>query len=250
MFLHRLAHDTQRRTIFHWFLLAMSAGSVNAGGFLATGRFVSHVTGFATLFGTEAERGHWEGAIGILTVPVYFVIGAFLAGWWIDRRIIQKKPPHFDWVMGLSAAALVTAAFLPPLQSALSGGMPRLGVAYTLLVLLCLSSGLQNAALTTSSGSSVRTTHLTGLTTDLGLGLARILFHSRMQSGAPSGELRTLKIRLGIVLSFVAGSAIGAWLFSVYGNTSFLFAALVSLYAAIEGRRAKRHVHRSEALLP
>ena len=40
----------------------------------------------------------------------------------------------------------------------------RLKRDYFFLALLCAASGLQNAAITTASGATVRTTHLTGLT--------------------------------------------------------------------------------------
>ncbi len=63
MFNHRMDQLPSNWVLFHWFLLSFNAGCINAGGFLATGRFVSHVTGFATFFGVDlANREH--GSVG------------------------------------------------------------------------------------------------------------------------------------------------------------------------------------------
>ena len=50
---------------------------MNADGFLASGRFVSHVTGFATLFGVAAANRKFYIAVGVLTVPIFFCHGDF-----------------------------------------------------------------------------------------------------------------------------------------------------------------------------
>src|SRR4051812_35147259 len=99
MFSHRLDETPSNVVVLHWFLLSFNAGCINAGGFMATGRFVSHVTGFATLFGVDLVNQQLEGAMGILSVPIFFLLGAFLAGLLIDRPILRKKKPHFDYVM-------------------------------------------------------------------------------------------------------------------------------------------------------
>jgi len=109
MFNHRFDQNVENSVAAHWFLLSLNGGFINAGGFLATGRFVSHVTGFATLFGVDLANSQFEAAVQILSVPLFFLLGAFLAGLLIDRPLYKKRRPHFDWVMGLSACAL-----LPP----------------------------------------------------------------------------------------------------------------------------------------
>lgn len=239
MFNHRFDQNVDNTVVFHWFLLSLSGGFINAGGFLATGRFVSHVTGFATLFGVDLANAQVEAALGILSVPLFFLLGAFIAGLLIDRPIHQGKKPHFDWVMGLSAGALVIAATAGELSRfGIFGEVIGLEQSYTLLILLCLASGLQNAAITSSSGKSIRTTHLTGLTTDLGLGLARLLTFD-LKTQPFQSEVRANYLRVGSILSFIIGSALGAWIFMAFGYRGFLFPAVVSLYASWHGRKAK-----------
>jgi uncharacterized membrane protein YoaK (UPF0700 family) len=110
-----------------------------------------------------------------------------------------------------------------------------------------MASGLQNGAITSSSGNSVRTTHLTGLTTDLGLGLARLLTVSKND---PSFREETLAnaLRAGTVVAFIFGSAAGAWLFAVLQYRGFLIPALISGYAAWHGRQLKHAAHQTEIL--
>lgn len=244
MFNHRLDQKPDSSVLFNWFLLSFNAGCINAGGFLATGSFVSHVTGFATLFGVHLMNRDHEAALGLLAVPLFFLLGAFLAGLLIDRQIYRNKRPHFDYVMGLSCICLVGAS----LGGALSqfggfGNGMHLKQNFILLALLCLACGLQNAAITSSSGSSIRTTHLTGLTTDLGLGLARLVsFHRNDRSFSHERDANNL--RIGSICSFVLGSAVGAWFFIKLHYFGFLFSGIIAAYAAWHGRLAKITSHR------
>lgn len=242
MFNHRFDQDAGNVVVAHWFLLSFNGGAINAGGFLATGRFVSHVTGFATLFGVDLSNKQFETAFGILSVPLFFLLGAFVAGLLIDRPIFLGKKPHFDWVMGLCSLALFLAAGGGQVLLFGRFGSEGLQQNYVLLVLLCLASGLQNAAITASSGRSVRTTHLTGLTTDLGLGLARLVsFEFKRSKLAP--EVRANYLRIGSIVSFVIGSAVGAWFFVHLGYKGFVVPACLALYAAWHGRKAKSIPH-------
>jgi uncharacterized membrane protein YoaK (UPF0700 family) len=248
MFNHHFDQTPDTKVVLHWFMLSFNGGFINAGGFLATGKFVSHVTGFATLFGVDMTNSDYQAALGILSVPLFFLIGAFVAGLLIDRPLFQNKKPHFDWVMGISAFSLFLAA---------GGGelswfgeftdVVGLKQSYLLLVLLCLASGLQNGAITSSSGRSVRTTHLTGLTTDLGLGFARLMTFD-FKSSSFQKEVRANNLRMGSILAFVIGSAVGAGCFIQLGYKGFIFPMLISMYAAWHGRKAKRVPHQTNEL--
>jgi len=248
MFIHNANQSNSKSVIIQWFLLCFNAGAINAGGFLATGRFVSHVTGFATLFGVEIAKNEIGGAIGILSVPLFFLLGSFLAGLLIDRPISHNMKPHFDYVMGLSALCLFLAAISGDLSKFGNiGEIIQLKQVYILLSLLCFSCGLQNAAITSSSGSSIRTTHLTGLTTDLGLGIARLFIFDHADERYKK-ELRANKLRSGSIIAFAIGSAIGTWFFIKLGYRGFAVSAIISTYAAWHGRKAKLTPRKLEAL--
>jgi uncharacterized membrane protein YoaK (UPF0700 family) len=63
------------------------AGTINSGGFLACGRWVTHVTGFATFFGIDLVTGEYKLALSMLIVPMFFLLGSFVSGYLIDVRL-------------------------------------------------------------------------------------------------------------------------------------------------------------------
>jgi uncharacterized membrane protein YoaK (UPF0700 family) len=237
MFNHRIDQAPSRFVVFNWFLLSFNGGCINVGGFLAAGRFVSHVTGFSTLFGVSLVSRQVDAALGILSVPIFFLLGCFIAGLFVELPIRQGRKPHFEYVMGLSAFCLFLAASAGVVFHFGSfGEVFKLKHVYALLALLCLASGLQNGAVTSATGGSVRTTHLTGLTTDFGLGLARILSFQKKEL---RDENRANRLRGGLIFSFILGSAAGSWLFVNYGYGGFLLSAAIATYAAWHGRKAR-----------
>src|SRR2546423_1740404 len=91
-----------------WLSLAFQAGTINAGGFLACHRFVTHTTGFATLFGTEMANRNFTGAIGILSVPIFFLVGAMIASYFVDNRLLQNRHPDYPVVLFLMTIFMTT----------------------------------------------------------------------------------------------------------------------------------------------
>lgn len=245
MFGHSLSNGATRSAVLHWFLLAFLSGCVNAGGFLACGRFVTHVTGFATLFGMHLAEDRWDAAIGILSVPLYFLLGVMLSAYLIDRPFRRGQRPHYAMVMGLVALFLFLAGTLGHLNYFGSfGEAVRLKRDYFFLAMLCAASGLQNAAITTASGASVRTTHLTGLTTDLGIGLVRAF---SLNKRSPEEQIQSqlewkwARFRIGTMLSYVFGSAIGAELFFHVGYLGFMLPAVIAVYAMMVALISRSH---------
>lgn len=230
MFRHTAYDNVSLRTHFNWFLLAFISGTVNAGGYLACARFVSHVTGFATLAGIDFANGKYDTAMGILSVPVFFLIGVMISAYFVDRQISEDRHAHQAFVMGLVSLCLFAAAYggyvgwFSPF-----GGTLHLQRDYLFIALLCLASGLQNGTITTTSGASVRTTHLTGITTDLGIGIVRSL-NSRLLNSIRQRENRVNILRLGTITSFAMGSAMAAYIFMRAKYLGFLFPAGLALY--------------------
>lgn len=231
MFKHRFSEPVSLKTYIDWFLLSFTAGAVNAGGFLACQRFVSHVTGFATLAGVDAAAGDWKGAIGILTVPVYFLFGVMASALLIDRRIHEGQRPRYALVMGAVSVLLLLAGIGGFVGWFSTWGTPIiLRQDYFFLALLCAASGLQNAALTSASGATIRTTHLTGITTDLGIGLVRAASCAR-DSVQWAQEMKANWLRVGTVTSFMVGSGIGGFIFLKVHYLGFLLPSAIAAYA-------------------
>ena len=211
-----------------WMLLAFQGGLLNIGGFMACHRFVSHVTGFATFFGYELSQTDTRHAIGMLIVPLFFLIGAMISGFLVDIRLKLHKKPKYYLSFGI-IFLLVLTVFI----SGVSGkfgvfGQPvNTSADYILLILLCLTCGIQNGSITTVSKSVIRTTHLTGITTDLGIGLVRI-FHSSIIHEDMTNEKKATLMRLGIIFFFGLGSVIGGFTFMKIQYMGFIIPVLTS----------------------
>jgi uncharacterized membrane protein YoaK (UPF0700 family) len=232
MFQHRIDRATPRITIFHWFLLSFLAGSVNVGGLLACGRFVSHVTGIYAHFGKGASNLTWDTAIGLLSVPFYFSLGVMISAFFVDRPKHRGGKSRYVLVMSLVILCLLLAAGLGYMGYFGSFAATELKTEYFLLALLCMASGLHNGAVSVATSNSHRPTHMTGTTTDLSIGLVRIFSISKTTTRYQD-EVRALKLRIGAIFSFILGSAVGAELYIRYEYLGFLFPAALVLYTVI-----------------
>jgi uncharacterized membrane protein YoaK (UPF0700 family) len=216
---------------FNWFLLSFLAGNVDVGGYMACRRFVTHVTGFATLIGADIAKGEWVSSLSMFSVPLFFIAGVMISAWLTERRLQLGLKPHFAIAMALVTLCL----FLAGLGGVCGwfgqfGGEPSVKSDYLFLCLLCMASGLQNAIVTSYSASVVRTTHLTGITTDLGIGLIRVLFPTP-DEGKLALERRFNALRIGTIFAFIAGAIMGALVYSKFAYLGFLLPTAIALYA-------------------
>ncbi|MBX7232561.1 MAG: DUF1275 domain-containing protein [Bdellovibrionales bacterium] len=217
-----------RSNIAIWMSMAFQGGLLNIGGFMACHRFVSHVTGFATFFGYELNQTDKSQASGMLLVPLFFLFGAMLSGWLVDLRLKLNKKPKYYVTFGIIFFLTLAVFTLGTWGAFGEFGAPFLPERdFALLALLCLVCGIQNGTITTVSKSVVRTTHLTGITTDLGIGIVRFLNRDRLKNTLPD-EGRANLMRLGIIGFYVLGSVVGGFVFSHFMYFGFLLPTLTS----------------------
>jgi uncharacterized membrane protein YoaK (UPF0700 family) len=214
--------------MFVWLLMAFQAGAINVGAYIGCHRFVSHVTGFATLFGFEFARGHMIAALSMASVPLFFLTGIMFSAYFVDHRLATNKKPQYTFLICLIAFLMLVAAcgglsgWFGPFNSPLESE-PN----YPLLAILCLACGIQNASVTSASGAVIRTTHLSGITTDLGIGLMR-LFSDGQKEEIRTSEKKATIMRLGIIGAFVLGSTFSAFLFLALGYVGYFLPAAIS----------------------
>ena len=222
-----IAHYTSRN-LFIWFTMAFQAGLLNIGGYLVARKIVSHVTGFATFFGHDVALGLGEEALGMLVVPCFFLLGSMLSGYFVDVRLKLGKRPKYYITFGLMFF-LNLVIFLVGIMGGWGefGQYPLELEAYILLIILCFLCGVQNGTISTVSKSVVRTTHLTGITTDLGLGIMRMIYYSRLKDKL-SDEGQANFMRIGIIFSFVFGSVVGGVLFHRFEYFGFILPLIIS----------------------
>jgi uncharacterized membrane protein YoaK (UPF0700 family) len=161
--------------IWLWALLGFQAGFLNSFGFLACGRYVSHVTGFGTQVGMEFGNGSFLVGLELLSFPLSFIVGAFTCGVWTSARIDRGLKPAYPFVTAFIPVFLMFLAYL-----GLEGHFGVFGESLTrirdfaLLCSLSFACGLQNACFATMTQGQIRTTHLTGISTDIGTDFARL----------------------------------------------------------------------------
>ena len=195
--------------------LAFVAGATNAGAFLAVGQYTSHMTGIVSAFADSIALRHWEVAAVSLGALVAFLAGAATTAILVNAG--RRR--------GLSSAFALPLLLESLLLLVFGAFGARLGASYALLlpatvILLCYTMGLQNAVITKISRAEIRTTHVTGMVTDLGIELGKLIYTNR--SGPALGEpVRVDRVRLRVLsmllLAFIAGGLIGAVGFQQYG---------------------------------
>lgn len=165
-------------------------------------------------------------AVDFAVVLVFFVLGAMAASIMIDVRAERGRKPWYSVPLFLTAL-LVAAVALAGRAGVFGpfGGNVDQPVDFGLLSVLSFAMGLQNGAVATSTGLVVRTTHLTGPATDLGLGLAELLFVKT--SERRSLVKRNVALRASQIVSFVLGAALAVPLSDAFDYAAFVVPALV-----------------------
>ncbi len=233
MFSHTLSDEIPSKTYIDWFLLSFLAGNINAGGLLSCHTFVTHVTGFATLTGVELAKSHFLASLAYLTIPGFFLLGAMISAYITEKNILLQTPKaRFAPVMLMvSAIMLITLIFGKIGYFGIFGNPIKLKHDFLLIALLCGSSGLINAAISSASASTIRVTHLTGLTTDLGIGFIRTLFGKHPPNEIKKEQFRSF-LRLATILSFILGSFLGGMIYLQVGYLGFSIPFFISIYGA------------------
>jgi uncharacterized membrane protein YoaK (UPF0700 family) len=200
-------------------ILTLVAGALNAGGFLAIGQYTSHMTGMVSTFADQVVLRNFELA-GIAAISwVAFVCGA------ASTALIVNYLRRAN-VTNVYAGPLLIEATLILVFGAFGGTLKKhelVDVSFAVII-LCFTMGLQNALITKISRAEIRTTHLTGLTTDMGIEIGKLLYWNRTRPGdetvAVTANLRKLRVHATLIGSFLIGGIIGALGFNYAGFIS------------------------------
>lgn len=194
--------------------LACVAGIINVVGFLGfQQQAITHLTGNTSLLGAALVAGDGPATLQLTAMLAAFVAGAMLSGLLIQDSTLQLGR-RYGVALTLESLMLVVAAPLFA-RGHLAGP-----------VLAACACGLQNAMATTYSGALVRTTHLSGMFTDLGIMLGHAL------RGMPLARRRLALCAL-VIGFFFAGGLLGAWLFLRVGYAALYLPALLTGTAGI-----------------
>ena len=211
-------------------LLAFVGGAVNAGGFLAIGQYTSHVTGIVSGMADHLALGEIALALAALAAWIAFVCGAATTAVLINLARRYRLRSRF-------ALSLLVEAMLLLLFGLAGTNLAEMRdlLAPVTVLLLCFIMGLQNAIVTKVSGAVIRTTHLTGMTTDLGIELGKLFYFNRrdLPHLAVSANRDKIGMHVRLIGSFLVGAVSGAFGFKYVGfsATIFLSAGLAFLSA-------------------
>jgi len=195
--------------------LGLCAGNVNCVAFQAIGSFVSHQTG------SWAKVG--MGDMDALLLVSSFVFGALVCGFLVSQKIIPVRVALYDVCLIIQALLLVAGTFLADHSAA--------------RYIVAMSCGLQNGFATHWGGAALRTTHVTGLFTDVGLLIGRLMTMlarccrscgklSPSDRATTADDASKLSLLISIASSFLLGIYLGTHTYNAMGPFAFLLPAV------------------------
>ncbi|CAB3764684.1 YoaK family protein [Paraburkholderia solisilvae] len=214
--------------------LAFVAGAANAGGFLAVGQYTSHMSGVVSSLADNLALGDIALVVAGLSSLVSFMAGAASSAILINWGRRHGLRSVYATPLAIEAALLLCFGLL---GSNLEHH--RLFFLPVTVCLLCFVMGLQNAMITKISRAEIRTTHMTGLVTDIGIELGKLLYWNgrRTAADADADAVRADRPKLALLgsllASFLAGALAGAAGFKHLGFVATLPLAIVLLTLAV-----------------
>ncbi|MBS7540157.1 YoaK family protein [Ancylobacter lacus] len=212
-------------------VMTFVAGATNAGGLLAVGQYTSHMSGIVSGMADNLVVG----ASG-LVIAGFGALLPFLAGAATSAVMVNWARLHRagqEYALPLTLEALLLLAF------GVLGGHARTSVFVFVpaVAVLCFIMGLQNATVTKLSGAKIRTTHMTGIVTDLGIELGKLFYVNRLRRRNGATEVLAdrdkLKLLTCFLLAFFSGGVIGALGFHYVGFVFSVPLALIVLALAV-----------------
>jgi len=222
-------HQGKSRTLAHNIriasVLSLVAGLVNVTGFLAIKQLTTNVTGHFALFINDVSNFEiTKGTVYFLYI-FSFLFGSFISSFLIEKYSNNKQLNVFVLPTILESAILISIPILSYFSILTSTDF--------IACLLLFAMGLQNSFVTKISNAIVRTTHLTGLFTDLGIELSQLFFPKTHPNRAKIYS--TIKLRIFIISFFFLGGIIGGFVFTTlkWKLNTLIIGALILLFGLI-----------------
>jgi uncharacterized membrane protein YoaK (UPF0700 family) len=205
-------------------LLAFVAGAMNAGGYLAVHQYTSHVTGIRSAMADNLAQGAYKLVLAGFGAVVSFLAGAACTAILVNYSRCQRARIAAGTPLLLEALLLLGFGLMGARLTRIEG----LFVPFTVM-LLCFMMGLQNALITKLSNAEIRTTHVTGIITDIGIEVGKLLYWNDPGRAERPVQANLMRLRLLIILvtAFFLGGARGALGFKHLGYGACLPLALV-----------------------
>ncbi len=213
-------------------VLAFVAGAINAGGYMAVHRYTSHMSGIVSSIADDLVLGNIVLALSGMISLVAFILGAATTAVLINWA--RRKNLHSEFAASLMLESSLLLLFA--LLGANLDAHPQ-SLVPSAVLMLCFIMGLQNAILTKISKAEIRTTHMTGVVTDLGIELGRLVYWNKSNEARPDqfvkADREKLVIHAFILCLFFLGGVVGALSFSQFGFIATIPFAILLLSMAL-----------------
>jgi uncharacterized membrane protein YoaK (UPF0700 family) len=214
--------------------LAAIAGGLNAAGFYAVGLYSSNMTGNVSALADHAALGDFGAGLVFLAIVMTFICGAMVSTILINAGRRRARA-------GIYAFSILTEAVLLALLAAVDLWFGA-GRGALLVFGLSFLMGLQNAVVTRLSNARVRTTHVTGMVTDIGIELGNLADNAWHRGKQHVSDFNREKLVLHgqTVLSFLGGGALGVLGYRAMGGWLLFIGAGLLLAIAMPALVATR----------
>jgi uncharacterized membrane protein YoaK (UPF0700 family) len=216
--------------------LAGVAGALNAAAFYAVGFFSANMTGNVSTLSDHLAVGQYGSAAFYAGIVVAFIAGATASSILINSGYRRNYK-------GVYALVVLLEAVLLACLSLVDLGLSTVWRVPCVVIGLAFLMGLQNAVVTRISEARVRTTHVSGMATDIGIELGLLIDAIRKKgTGAETpAVIDRLRLHVETILCFLGGGALGVILYrQVAGHTFWIAAAVLAAFAGISLRKAQR----------
>ena len=196
------------------FLLALNAGMVNVLSLITVlHQSISHMTGNVSVMAMDLLSGNYSHVGYLLCVLLFYVLGSFYSGLILgaDQFALNRR---YGTPLSLVALFIFISWLVLPY-------FPRYGLLWA-----CAAMGMQNAMISYYRGAIIRTTHLSGVLTDIGLALG-------YKARGLSLDSRRLVLHVLIILGFLLGGCVAAWVYPMLNINTFLLPVCLSLLLSV-----------------
>ncbi len=223
MFRHKGKSRTFSHNIRLAALLSFIAGMVNISGVLSVKTLTTNVTGHFAFFAEEFMEKNYSNAFIFLLYILFFLLGAFISNLLIEFELRRRPKTAHALPMMIEILILILVGYFGKRAELFDSS------GQIIACILLFAMGIQNSLVTQISDSKVRTTHLTGLFTDLGIELSQLFFYK--ETLEKQRLIRSIYLRLIIIAFFFIGCVLGGYLFEVFELKTLLFAAIFLIIA-------------------
>lgn len=214
-------HQGKERTLDHnkkiASLLSFVAGIVNVTGFISVQRLTTNVTGHFAFFVDEVFKLHFRESFIYFLYILFFFLGSFVSSMLVET--LSRKKSRIVYIIPAVIESVILFSVAFAVHTVITNNADIISCS------LLFAMGLQNSMVTQISDAMVRTTHLTGLFTDLGIELSQLFFYKEKQQ--KHKLISTIKLRGRIIAFFFIGGVVGGIFYSYLGLHTLIIPAVI-----------------------